>query len=38
VKTQFTCKACNLNFCFSKDKNDFKIWHSRQCDHYRGYT
>lgn len=38
VKTKYTCKVCNLNFCFTKERNHFKIWHSEKCDHYRGYT
>ena len=39
VKTKYyTCKACNLDFCFSSSQNYFKIWHSEKCDHYRGYT
>ncbi len=38
VKTKYTCKTCHLTFCFTKDRNDFKDWHSHTCDHYRGYS
>ena len=38
VKTRYRCAACNLSFCFRKEWNDFKIWHSEECDHYRGYS
>ena len=38
IKTKFICSACNLNFCFKKDRNHFRIWHSNKCDLYCGYT
>ena len=38
VKTKYTCRTCGLNFCFTQTRNDFKVWHSPECDHYRGYS
>ena len=38
AKTKFRCPACNLTFCFTRDKSDCRKWHSEECDHYRGYS
>ena len=37
-QTKVECYLCNGGFCFNRKTNHFKLWHSRECDIYRGGT